>query len=425
MMEHKIVDHLFRHHYGKMVAILTRYFGLSHIETIEDAVQDTFLKATLLWRKQIPENPEAWLTSVAKNRTIDLLRSSKAANNRSQKVALNTAAVVPMVEPFLDHEIEDSQLRMIFVACHPSLKPKEQIAFALRTISGFSSKEIAAALLTKENTIAKRLTRAKKAIIANKLQFDFPPASEMQARVVRVMEIIYLTFNEGFHSTNTENVVRGDLCGEAIRLCKLLLKKEKFRSGSLYALFALLCFHASRLESKTNAQNEIVDIRDQDRSTWYFPLIEMGNSAMNKAMAYDEVSAYHYEAAIAAEHLKAKTFAETDWERILDWYTKLQELQPSAFNLLHMAIVNLQLRNFEVAKQLLDTLPVSDLEQREYLYYGCYAEYYAKKNDLILAIPYLEKAILRTSNNQERRYLKQKKIALENRLKGSKNSKFS
>ena len=161
-MENQLVDHLFRHHYGKMVAILTRYFGLAQMETIEDAVQDTFIK-TLQWRKELPDNPEAWLTRVAKNRTIDLLRSIKAEKNRIERIN-NGPNSIPLNELFLDHEIEDSQLRMIFVACHPSLKPQQQIAFALKTISGFSTKEIAAALLTKEETISKRLQRARKTI---------------------------------------------------------------------------------------------------------------------------------------------------------------------------------------------------------------------------------------------------------------------
>jgi len=281
-MEHKIVDHLFRHHYGKMVAILTRFFGLSHIETIEDAVQDTFVKATLQWRKKLPDNPEAWLNKVAKNRTVDLLRSIKAAKNRDNKLVAENPEM-QLKELFLDHEIEDSQLRMIFVACHPKLTPKEQIAFALKTISGFSTKEIAAALLSKEDTVAKRLRRARQTIIANNLQFDFPPANQIHDRMARVMEVLYLTFNEGFHSTNKDKLIREDLCGEAIRLCKLLLKKPKFRSGTLYALFALFCFHASRLESKTNAAKEIVDIKEQERNTWFRPLINLGNGAMNKA----------------------------------------------------------------------------------------------------------------------------------------------
>ncbi len=403
-MEQKIVDHLFRHHYGKMVAILTRFFGLSHIETIEDAVQDTFIKATLQWRKQLPDNPEAWLTQVAKNRTIDLLRSIKAEKNRIEQVS-SGASSIPLNELFLDYEVADSQLRMIFVACHPNLKPPEQIAFALKTISGFSTKEIAAALLTKEETIAKRLQRARKTIIKNNIRFDFPAPSNVQNRLSRVMEVVYLTFNEGFHSTNSNELIREDLCGEAIRLCKLLLKKEEFRSGSLYALFALLCFHASRLKSKTNEANEIVDIREQDRTKWHFPLIEMANRAMNKSADYEDVSKYHYEATIAFEHIRAKTFEETNWENILMMYSKLYELQPNSFTLLNIAIVNLQLDRLKNTKKMLEELRIDDLEQRQYLYFGCYAEYYLKQGEKTLAKSYFEKAIAKTSNSLEKDYL--------------------
>ena len=152
MTHQKIVDHLFRHQYGKMVSILTRIFGLSNIEIIEDAVQDTFTKAILKWRNQVPPNPEAWLTKAARNRAIDLLRQIKAEQTRFTKINSGASAIY-LNDLFLDHEIEDSQLRMIFVACHPQLDSKEQIAFALKTISGFSTMEIAAALLTKEETI--------------------------------------------------------------------------------------------------------------------------------------------------------------------------------------------------------------------------------------------------------------------------------
>ena len=158
---HKIVDHLFRHQYGKMVAILSKIFGLSHIEFIEDAVQDTFIKATLQWRTGIPENPEAWLMQASKNRVIDLLRQINVIKQRQQKVYHGSIAT-EINDCFLDHEVEDSQLRMIFVACHPLFSAEEQIAFALKTISGFSMREIAAALMQKEETIKKRLVRAER-----------------------------------------------------------------------------------------------------------------------------------------------------------------------------------------------------------------------------------------------------------------------
>ncbi|MRI01058.1 sigma-70 family RNA polymerase sigma factor [Kriegella sp. EG-1] len=406
-MQHKIIDHLFRHHYGKMVAILTRFFGLAHIETIEDAVQDTFVKATLQWRNQQPDNPEAWLTKVAKNRTIDLLRSLKSEKNRHQQISAGTISI-PISDLFLDHEIEDSQLRMIFVACHPSLKPQEQIAFALKSISGFSTIEIAAALLTREDAITKRLQRARKSIIANNIQFEFPAPHELQSRLVRVMEVIYLTFNEGFHSTNTDNLIREDLCGEAIRLCKLLLKKENFRTGSMYALFALMCFHASRLESKTNSKNEIVDIREQDRSKWHLPMIELAKNALTKATEFDEISIYHFEAAIALEHVKASAFSDTNWNIILYYYDKLYDIQPSDFSLLNKAIINIQLNKLQAAKEILEAIKCDKLGQRQYLYFGCWAEYYSKKGDKLTSISCYEKAIANTSNALEKAYLKKK-----------------
>lgn len=410
-MEHKIVDHLFRHHYGKMVAILTRFFGLSYIETIEDAVQDTFIKATSQWRTKIPENPEAWLNRVAKNRTIDILRSLQAEKNRNLTITTG-ASSLQIDELFLDHEVADSQLRMIFVACHPSLHPNEQIAFALKTISGFSTKEIAAALLTKEETITKRLTRAKKSIQKNNIQFTYPLPEAIPNRMESVMEVIYLTFNEGFHSTNHDKLIKEDLCGEAIRLCQLLLKKEQFRSGSLYALFGLLCFHMSRLESKVTIDNQIVSLQNQDRTKWYFPLIKMGNSAINKAMEYDDTSVYHYEAAIASEHLSAKEFKDTNWQKILDWYEQLYLFEPTGFTLLNQAIVSLQLNFFVKTKQLLIQIDVEDLGQRAYLFYGCYAELYIKMGDKNLAISYLDKALEQTSNKLEKQFLMRKRCEM-------------
>ncbi|SIQ05017.1 RNA polymerase sigma factor [Maribacter ulvicola] len=410
-MEHKIVDHLFRHHYGKMVAILTRFFGLSYIETIEDAVQDTFIKASSQWRNKIPDNPEAWLNRVAKNRTIDILRSIQAEKNRNLTISTG-ASSLQIDELFLDHEVADSQLRMIFVACHPNLHPNEQIAFALKTISGFSTKEIASALLTKEDTIVKRLTRAKKSIGENNIQFKYPNPEAVHDRMIQVMEVIYLTFNEGFHSTNQDRLIKEDLCGEAIRLCQLLLKKEQFRSGSLYALFALLCFHTARLESKISTDNQIVNLKDQNRTKWYFSLIKMGNSAMQKAVEYEDTSVYHYEAAIASEHLNAKTFEETNWKKISYWYEQLYAFEPNSFTLLNHATVCIQLSDFEKTLRLLNSIDVSDLGQRAYLYYGCYAEYYVQIGEKELAISFLDKALMKTTNRLEREFMIRKREGL-------------
>ncbi|MGB1247955.1 MAG: RNA polymerase sigma factor, partial [Chitinophagales bacterium] len=329
MKNQQLIDHLFRHQYGKMVSILTRIFGLQHLATIEDAVQDTFATATLKWRTTIPENPEAWLTKAAKNRVIDIFRKINADKNREEKIDYGTATIA--IDPLFDKKaIDDSQLRMIFTACHPALNPKDQIAFALKTIGGFSQNEIAAALLLKPETVKKRLSRAKKTIVEKGIDFKFPKSNELTDRLDRVYEIIYLLFNEGFHSNHQKLLIRKELCGEALRLCKLLLSKEELRTGTSYALFALMCFHTARIESKVDKNFESISLKNQDRTQWYFPLIRLGNEAMIKTTEYQEYSIYHIEASIAVEHLKAKSFEETNWKKILELYNELYKAAPDA-----------------------------------------------------------------------------------------------
>jgi len=414
MENQKLIDHLFRHQYGKMVSILTRIFGLSNLELIEDAVQDTFAKAVVKWREKIPENPEAWFTLVAKNRVIDLLRKVDADRNRLEKLSYGPAAI-SLNNLFEKEEIEDSELRMIFTACHPKLNSKDQIAFALNTIGGFSQNEIAAALLLKPETVKKRLTRAKKAIREKGLVFEFPSKNKLTERLHNVLEVLYLIFNEGFHSNHQKFLVRKELCGEAIRLTKLVLTKEELRCGTSYALFGLMCFHASRLEAKVNENFESIDLKNQDRSKWYFPLIKLGNEAMLKATEYDDYSTYHIEASIALEHLKAKTFEATNWNRILELYEQLQKVQSNEMISLSMAMVLIQLSRQNEAYKILQQLKTENLEQRTYLYYGVMAKYYENLGQTEEAIEFLEISIEKVPNAVEKSYLMKKKAKL---LKG-------
>lgn len=413
--EHKVVDHLFRHQYGKMVAILTKIFGLSKLELVEDAVQDTFLKASLKWRDQQPENPEAWLTQAAKNRAIDLIRQLNAEKERHHTLSIHGSIALGINEYFLDHEVEDSQLRMIFVACHPAFSKEEQIAFALKSISGFSMKEIAAALLVQEEAIKKRLVRARKKIKELNITLSYPDPHDIPKRISGVLQIIYLIFNEGFHSTKPDTLINKDLCGEAIRLCKLLIVEENFRSGSLYALFALLCFHSARLESKMG-NNEIIDLKHQDRSKWYLPLIILGNDALNKSMQFEDHSIYHIEAAIAAEHVRAIRFEDTNWQRILNYYEEMYTLIPSDSILLSRATIFLQMDQLDQAKAELVKINSQSLNQRAYLYHGCYAEYHAKRREFRKALVEIDLAIKGCANLFERQYLEQKRDYILDKL---------
>ena len=410
-METKLIDHLFRHHSGKMVSVLTRIFGLSNLEIIEDAVQDTFLKASIKWRTQQPENPEAWLTKAAKNRVLDIFRRIQTERKHAPELK-NGIDTIAINELFLDAEIEDAQLRMIFTACHPKLDPKDRISFALKTISGFSSKEIASALLTKEETIKKRIFRARKVIQESNIAFKIPQGKELVIRIESVLEVLYLIFNEGFHSNKKEILVRKELCGEAMRLCKSLLKNKHTNISASYALFALMCFHAARLDAKVNTENKLLDLKTQDRNKWSFPLIQLGNAMMNKAVENDEFSSYHYEAAIVAEHIKAPNFEQTNWGKILKWYQYLYKLQPTASHLLTMAVVCLQSKNYIKANYYFEQLNPKDLEQRAYLYYSAKSDYFAAVKNKSKAINFIDIALEKVTNTLEKEFLEKKKIAI-------------
>ncbi len=407
-METQNIDHLFRHHSGKMVSVLTRIFGLEHLDIIEDAVQDTFIKASIAWRKQQPDFPEAWLTKAAKNRVLDIFRTLKTQKKHIAQLSTGTDAIA-INELFLDKEIEDAQLRMIFTACHPKLEPRDRISFALKTVSGFSTKEIASALLTKEDTIKKRLMRARKSIRKADLKFNIPQGKTLRERLESVMEVLYLIFNEGFHSNNKDQLIRGDLCGEAMRLCQLLLKRKNTRLPKTYALLALMSFHSARLEAKINVDNEVIDLKQQDRSLWHFPLIELGNTMMNKAVETDNFSSYHYEAAIAGEHIRARTFEDTNWNKILQWYEALYTLQPMPSHLLTMAVICIQNKDYKKADDYFQQLQPDTLEQRTYLYYAAKADFYAETNHLESAVDHLGIALEHVSNSLERDYLLKKR----------------
>lgn len=411
-MANKLIDHLFRHQYGKMVSILTNIFGLSNLEIIEDAVQDIFITAMVKWRKKMPDNPEAWLMASAKNRVIDLLRKVKADNDRVNRLRIDPS-IEAIDDMFLDHEIEDSQLRMIFTACHPSLNPKDQIAFALKSIAGFSANEIASALLLKVETVKKRLQRARKTIQEQNVTFSIPPPTELKSRLARVYEVIYLIFNEGFHSNNRDALIKSELCGEAIRLNKMIIKKESLRNGTGYALFSLLCFQASRLESKMTSDNQIIDLRSQDRSLWYIPMIELGREAMYKSLTYEDYSTYHIEGAIALEHLDAPSFEKTNWDKILALYRILEEKNSSTLSVLNVAFVLLQMERNDEALKKLESINPDKLEQRSYLYYGTKAEYYTRIGENRKAIECLDIAIESANNQAEKKYLSHKKKELE------------
>ncbi|HTF19516.1 MAG TPA: sigma-70 family RNA polymerase sigma factor, partial [Chryseolinea sp.] len=277
----QLIGHLFRHEAGKMAAVLTRLLGFQSLDLAEDIVQDTLLKATSTWKiKGIPENPSAWLYTVAKRKAIDAIRRHKlqAQHYESIHEALRSEwTLSPALNSlFLQDEIEDSQLRMMFACCHPSIPYESQIALTLKTLCGLSIQEIANSFLTSQEVIVKRLYRAREKIRDERISLEAPLPAAMSGRLDAVLHTLYLLFNEGYNSSHPDQLIRHDLCEEAIRLCILLTRNAFTDRAATRALLALLCFQASREDARLNNDGSIVLLRDQDRSKWNAALIERG-----------------------------------------------------------------------------------------------------------------------------------------------------
>ncbi len=340
----QLAGHLFRHESGKMAAVLTRIVGLQNLDLAQDLVQDTLLKAINTWKiKGIPENPSAWLYTVAKRKALDAIRQKKIHAEIESDLARafqSEWTMAPAVQHlFFDHEIEDSQLRMMFACCHPAIPYESQIALTLKTLCGLSISEIAHSFLTNDETITKRLYRAREKIRQEKIELEIPSPQTLVSRLETVLHTIYLLFTEGYNSSHPNQLIRHDLCEEAMRLCLLLIKKPLTDLPSARALMALMCFQASRGDARIDGSGNIILLQYQNRKLWNRPLIEKGNEYINASAAGEELSEYHLEAAIAACHANAPYFEATNWKRILSLYELLSTIKSDPIVELNKAIV--------------------------------------------------------------------------------------
>jgi RNA polymerase sigma-70 factor (ECF subfamily) len=266
-------DHLFRREAGRMVATLTRIFGVHNLALAEDVVQDAFCRAVEVWKFHgVPENPSAWLMATAKNRALDVLRRQRTARTFAPELGRllhSEWTVAPVVEElFGPKEIKDDQLRMMFSCCHPRLPEEGQVALVLHILCGFSVSEIASAFVSTHDAIEKRITRAKKVLATSKRLFDIRPPADFSARLPAVHRALYLLFNEGYHGASPESAVRTELCREAMRLAAILLEHPLGATPRTYALAALMCLNAARLPARVDASGNLIPLFDQDRSQW-------------------------------------------------------------------------------------------------------------------------------------------------------------
>jgi RNA polymerase sigma-70 factor (ECF subfamily) len=330
MKQGELIPHLFRTEARKITAVLCKLFGIEHIETSEDIVSDTFLSALENWTyKGVPENPTAWLYTVAKNKAKNLIRrniifSEKIAPSVSQHSTQENETEIDLSEK----NINDSQLQMLFAVCHPAISTEAQIGLSLRILCGFAIDEIANAFLTNKETINKRLFRAKEKLRIEKVSIQFPPENEINKRLETVLTTIYLLYNEGYYSESQNAVLREDLCREAMRLTELLLENQNTNKPAVNALYSLMCFHSSRFAARKKDNGEIVLYQDQDEALWDYDLITKGIYHLKEASQGTTVSKYHIEASIACWHtIKADT--KEKWESILQLYNRLLQIEYS------------------------------------------------------------------------------------------------
>lgn len=417
----QLTDHLFRHEAGKMVAVLTKIFGTENLETAEDVVQQTFIDAINVWKfKGIPDHPSAWLFRVAKNKAIDIIRRNKHSvqydfsdSDRALLTSEYTLATT-MENLWKEELITDDMLRMMFACCHPEISEENQITLILKTLCGFSTAEIAKTFLTSEDTVSKRLYRTKEFFRQHKIKLEIPSQSEIKNRTEAVLNSIYLLFNEGYNSTQAENLIRKDLIDEAMMLCKLLTENVHTQIPEAYALMALMCFHSSRNESRLTAEGEIILLPYQDRGKWNSDLVKEGNAYMNKAAFGDSISTYHLEAAIAYEHCTANSFAKTNWPQILNYYEMLCKISASPVTELNKVVAVMMVHGATVA---FDTLQhIADRQKLEtfYLYHSLLGEINSRLNNSFAAKKNFETAIGLTKSAAERKMLQEKIISLLN-----------
>ena len=405
-------EHLFRRESGRLVAALTRIFGVHNLALAEDVVQDAFCRALEVWKvRGIPDNPGAWLMTVAKNRALDIVRKERTARTFAPELsrALESEwTLAPVVEEaFSGWTIRDEQLRMMFSCCHPRLSEDVQTALVLNILCGFGAAEIAGAFLTSRAATEKRIARGKKVLAGSKRLFDLSNA-EFGSRLSAVRRALYLLFNEGYHGASAAAAVRSDLCEEAIRLTMLLVEFPQAASPETKALAALMYLHAAKLPARLDSAGNLNPLLEQERSRWDAELVKRGLTLLDDSAVGSLVSAYHVEAAIASMHATASSLDDTNWEAIVGLYDRLMDIAPSPIVALNRAIAIGQRDG--PARGLESLRAISDQERlRSYPFYpAALGELEWRRGNLTTARQHFSTAATLARNDVERRFLERR-----------------
>ena len=403
------LEHVFREEYGRIIATLIRISG--SFDLAEESLQEAFTSAAATWETEgTPRNPGAWLTTVAHRKLLDAVRREKTKAEKQSELEYEVERFQSYDEPALieeDVEYPDDRLRLIFTCCHPSLSREAQVALTLRTLGGLTTVEIARAFLLSEPTLAQRLVRAKSKIRLARIPYEVPSVEVLSERLAAVQAVIYLIFNEGYSATAGDSLVRTDLCGEAIRLGRMLrelLPSEPENIG----LLALILLQDSRREARINEQSELVTLEHQDRRRWDRNKIAEGIRLIETVLPMGRVGNYQLQAAIAAVHAEAKTADETDWPQIVALYQELMRINSSPIVALNYAAAVAMSAGWAAGLALMDEANAGKKLEHYYLYHAARADLLRRLNRLQEATAAYKQALALTTNRVEQQYLKRR-----------------
>jgi RNA polymerase sigma-70 factor (ECF subfamily) len=399
------VDALYRSDWGRIVATLIRLVG--DFDVAEESAQEAFTAAVAQWRTDgVPEFPRAWIIQTARHKAIDRIRRQARLNQKLEAVAEITPSIEePNVET---DEIPDDRLRLIFTCCHPALALEVQVALTLRTLGGLQTDEIARAFLVPTATMAQRLVRAKRKIRDAGIPYAVPDTNDMPARLDAVLTAIYLIFNEGYAPTHGAPVVRADLCSEAIRLGRLLrILMSPQPPAEVTALLALMLLHDSRRDARRDEAGDLVVLEEQDRGRWNWEQIAEALPFVDEALRVGPVP-YTLEAAIAAEHCRARKAEDTNWPRIVSLYDQLEQVMPSPIVSLNRAVAVAMAEGPGPALELIDELSAGGELDDYHLLHAARADLLRRKGDNEEAAKSYAHALELVTNESERRFLEQR-----------------
>ena len=404
-----LVDHLFRRKAGQMVSTLTHILGPEHLDLAEEVVQEALLRALQTWPSNgVPGNPGGWLLQVARNRAIDRVRRQARLTEKLQILREQTAW--PRVESPADVEgpVRDDELQMLLMCCHPDLSREARVALTLKTVGGFSVDEIARAFLSKKATVAQRLTRAKKILKQGGVHFELPEAAELAQRLASGLEVLYLMFNEGYGAYQGDDLVRSDLCQEAIRLTSLLAHHPETSQPQVHALLSLMLLQASRLPARLDVKGALVLLPDQDRTRWDRSMMAAGFNHLERSCAGEQLTQYHIQAALAAVHAAAPTYEATNWDYVLALYDRLVDGYPSPVVALNRAVALSMVEGPAAGITTVRDIEDHPALQNYYLLPATLGDLFARLGRPDAACAYFERALELPCTAPEKRFLEKR-----------------